>query len=266
MLTFDEVGNNDYRLTRVQPVEDDTFFGDLSTAVAAAPKREALLFVHGYNVPLDRALETAALIAYQIGFQGVPIAYAWAGQERWWRYGAALDEVPAASDKLATVVGEVVNRSGATRIHVVAHSLGNSVLVEALEKHRREGGKPLGAELVMAAPDVSTNRFGELAGVLSSLVSRITLYASAQDVPLRIAGKIKAYPRIGFAQPPLPVYRGTDSVDSTGVDLSPLGHSYYGDADILRDVEKVIGESALPGVRGLAETGPAGRRYWVFTR
>jgi len=266
LLTFDQVSSNDYAVTAVRQVPEDEFYAGLSKGITAAPTNEAVVFVHGYNVPFVDAIQTAALVSYQIGFKGVPIAYAWPGQERWWRYGAALDEVNAASDKLATVLRDIASRSGAARIHLVAHSLGNGVLVEALQKHRQQGGQRIGAELIMAAPDVSTNRFAEVVGSLASVVSRITLYASSLDVPLWVAGKVKAYPRIGFSQPPLPRYQATDSVDATGVDLSPLGHSYYADSDILQDLAKIINDAAPPADRGLKQLGSAAATYWTFGR
>ena len=60
--------------------------------------------------------------------------FGWPGGEHWWQYPAASKQVSVAAVELAAVLKEIAATPGVTRLHVVAHSLGNSVLVEAIDR------------------------------------------------------------------------------------------------------------------------------------
>ena len=42
--------------------------------------KECLVFVHGYNQPFPKAMYHAAQLAYDVGFQGVPVVFSWPSQ------------------------------------------------------------------------------------------------------------------------------------------------------------------------------------------
>ncbi|MCB1335312.1 MAG: alpha/beta hydrolase, partial [Roseivivax sp.] len=64
-------------LQSVTPLEADAFYTHLHGAVEQSQRKEAFVFIHGYNVSFDKAARRAAQIAYDMSFAGVPILYSW---------------------------------------------------------------------------------------------------------------------------------------------------------------------------------------------
>src|SRR5439155_22255307 len=76
----------------------------------------------------------------------------------------------------------IANTSGATKIHLIAHSMGNRALLRALSNLRTAGHAPANlAEAVFTAPDVDRDIFTQLVTAVTALAQRTTLYASSRD-------------------------------------------------------------------------------------
>jgi esterase/lipase superfamily enzyme len=120
--------------------------------------------------------------------------------------------------------------------------------------------------LILAAPDVDTHVFADLARNFEKVAKRATLYISDKDVLLEASSWLHDYPRAGV-RPPVTVVPNVDTVDVGRIDLSLLGHSYFGGVrDVLQDMYRLIHSDALPKKRmGLAEVEePGGARYWTI--
>lgn len=68
------------------------FYADLRACVARTARKEAFVFIHGYNVGFETAVRRTAQIAYDLKFEGAPIAYSWPSQEGLLSY--TVDELP----------------------------------------------------------------------------------------------------------------------------------------------------------------------------
>jgi esterase/lipase superfamily enzyme len=95
-------------------------------------------------------------------------------------HDSALFSRPAFSQVLDLI------RSNAkiANVYVVAHSMGNQIVVDALAEINRLNIRMSLAELVLAAPDVSVDIFRSLADHLKNVARGITLYASSADKAL----------------------------------------------------------------------------------
>ena len=117
---------------RLDPLDRNAFVARVGAGVTASPNRDALMFVHGYNVTFEDAARRAAQITYDLGFSGIPLLYSWPSEGAVLRY--AVDEnnvrwtVPHFTEFLKLVLTEI----GARVVHVIAHSMGNRCLTEAL--------------------------------------------------------------------------------------------------------------------------------------
>lgn len=67
-------------LQSVTPVETDAFYMRLNAEFGSTGKTEAFVFVHGFNLRFDQASKRAVQIAYDMGYDGVPIVYSWPSQ------------------------------------------------------------------------------------------------------------------------------------------------------------------------------------------
>jgi esterase/lipase superfamily enzyme len=161
----------------------------------------------------------------------------------------------------------IARNTGASAIQLVAHSMGNRALVNAL------GRLQMGAasssqfkEVILAAPDIDTGVFSQLTGALRSHAERITIYASSRDAALMVSHKFHSFPRVGESGANLMLFPGIDTVDATDVDTGLLWHSYFGDErSVLHDLFDLIRYDLGPEHRfGLVKREAAGNSYWAF--
>ena len=85
--------------------------------------------------------------------------------------------------------------------------------------------------------------------VYPQLSERTTLYASAKDRALAMSKFLQDAARAGFT-PPVTVVPGIDTVEVTDIDVTLLGHGYYGDAEaVLYDMSQLLTGNAEPATR-----------------
>lgn len=256
-LEFVENADKHVVLQRVIREENkDTFFHDLRSSVDASDDRQALVFVHGYNVSFENAVKRTAQIAHDLQFEGPPICYSWSSHGALANYTKDMANADATVVALQTFLQDLVKETDKTTIHLVAHSMGNRALLQALD--RIAVGSPQAenvfGQFVMAAPDVSAVDFRHrFAPAALRLANSVTLYASSRDRALLASTEIHGHNRAGLAGPNLVVMEGMDTIDVSEIDTSLIGHSYYGDhPELIRDLRAVVELAA-----------PADKRQWL---
>jgi esterase/lipase superfamily enzyme len=81
---------------------------------------------------------------------------------------------------------------------------------------------------VLLAPDFDSETFVDLLPRLVSLASKITLYASRNDTPLKVSRQLNGHPRLGEAGEFLTVVDGIETIDVSPVGrYQILGHEYF---------------------------------------
>lgn len=263
-------------LTSATELDVGQFQRRLAETVSESPDQDMLVFVHGYNVDFQSAVARTAQIAVDLPFEGVPICYSWPSQAK--LLGYTIDETNAAwtQSHLKQFLLELVQLGGARSINVVAHSMGNRPTTGAIVDLNREqllsktDSKLAKLDrLVLAAPDVDADRFRrDLATALSDAAEHVTLYASSDDQALIASKKVHGHPRAGESGPNVLVVPGIETVDVSGIDLSLLGHSYYGDNDsMLKDLYAVVRRRLFAKDRPSLRPLPYGQMtYWQLMK
>lgn len=243
----------------VTPLAAEGFFGGLRRAAQGKP---AFVFIHGYNVAFDDAVRRAAQMACDMGFEGVPIAYSWASRAEAAEYLADERAVEKTVPRLRQFLRDVAARSGASVIHLVAHSMGNRALLGALDGI----GAVRFGEVVSAAPDVDADVYREAVGRVRNAAARMTLYASSNDRALLASREIHRGARAGDSGEGILVAPGLESIDVSAADTSLLGHSYYGEsAPVISDLGRLLRERRGAAQRpGLSARSKGGQAYWVL--
>ena len=249
----------------------DEFFAGLADRVGASRKKEAFVFVHGFNTTFDEAAHRTAQLAYDLRFDGAPVFYSWPSQGGLIQY--SIDEtnadwtVPHLKDFLVAVA----RRSGAASVHLIAHSMGNRALTSALRRisYEMQDEQPLFDELVLTAPDIDAQVFEQdIVPAILPTAERVTLYASSNDEALKLSKTVHGYRRAGDSGSELMVIPGIDTIDVSTVDTSLVGHLYYGDnATVIADMLDLINQSKPPSLRPWLQARPFGDlMYWIFQR
>ena len=223
-------------LQSVEPLGKEAFFGSLGDAVRARDRKEIFVFIHGYNVTFEQAAKRAAQIAYDMNFSGLPVLYSWPSRGLAMGYIRDTAVVRLSGRRLLAFLDDLVEDSGADHIHIVAHSMGNRALTDALElmalrRGVSAGDAPVFDQIVFAAPDVDADLFAAMMPTIRPLARRLTLYASQQDWALFASRKLHGdAPRAGQAGEDVLVASDFDSVDMSLLGSDMLAHSYFSSA------------------------------------
>jgi esterase/lipase superfamily enzyme len=231
--------------------------------------RSALVFVHGFNVSFDEAVRRTAQIGYDIQYKGLITTYSWSSEARTLGYSADEDNVRLTVPLLRDFLFMLRKDLGLDTIHIIAHSMGNRAIVEALTSMNPADGKPCAEEVVMAAPDIAADLFKAAIAGLRGKARRYTLYGSKNDLPMILSKKLHGgYARAGDGGSNIFVADGIDTVDASAVgdDILGLGHSYFSDdKSVLSDIYYVVEDMLPPKKRfGLIPRIKAGLEYWLF--
>lgn len=250
----------------------DTFYRELSGLVSDSTRKHIFVFVHGYNVPFEDAIFRTAQVAYDLRFDGAPILYSWPSESALFNYFVDANNAEWTAPHLQWFLQDVASKTGAQAIHVVAHSMGNRPVVNALSRIALESPTLVSrfSQVVLTAPDIDAAVFRQLATTLRRAAQRVTLYASSSDLALRTSAKFQGYQRAGDTEPNVVIVDGVETIDvsATDTDLIGIGHSYYADrGSVLADLYYLIREGFGADRRaGLEPRGQTPNRYWVFQR
>ncbi len=268
-LEFRESEAKHVVLKSVKPLDADVCLGQLREDLNSKEESALFVFVHGYNVEFAEAAQRTAQMAFDLQFRGVPMFYSWPSRGTLGGYSDDLLSADASAGPLAEFLTRLATETGARKIHLVAHSMGNRALVGALARIGQTPETPVKFnQVVFAAPDLDAAQFAnDLAPRIRPVVERVTIYESGSDLALWASRLWNQTVRLGQPGPYWPQIRTYDWIDvidatSVGFEWFNLGHSAYG-GGLLADVRRVldgrpIGET-VPG------PGPGSGR-WTVTR
>jgi esterase/lipase superfamily enzyme len=258
-------------LDKIAPLPKDEFARALHQQIADSRVKEVFIFVHGFNNTFEDAARRTAQMAYDLDFDGTPMLFSWPSQGSTTAY--AIDEaaVGIGGRRMADFLETVVAQSGAQRIHLIAHSMGNRALIEALQTYlaRRapQNRLHLFGQIVFTAPDVDRDYFTDAIQSLVGAAERVTLYASDNDYALRSSQFLHGAPRAGTAGDVIVTLAGLDSIDMSGVPADSLGHSYFAaNSGAIYDIFRLLWRGDPPPQRcGMSDRKASGSlSVWWF--
>ncbi len=240
--------NKHFTLQEISALTKDQLLALVKERLAKSQtfKDHAFVFVHGFNTSFDAALYRTAQIAYDLKFDGAPFVYTWPSGGKVASYTYDRGSAEQAEPHLAEFIDIVVKESGAKSISLIAHSMGNEVLLRVLERMRP--AVPEGiviSQVILAAPDVDRDKFGNIAREIVNFAKGVTLYAASNDRALGYSARFwGGVPRAGDvpATGPL-IVPGVDTIDVTSVSTDSLGLNHSGYAEnpaLLDDIKALI--------------------------
>lgn len=256
-------------LSSVVPAAAESVFAEMQDHVRKTGKAEAFVFVHGFNVPFHEAAKRTAQMAFDMNFEGLPILYSWPSRASILSYIADTAVVNLSGRRLSRFLEDVVARSGATRIHLIAHSMGNRAMTDALELFalRYKGPLPAFDQVLFTAPDLDAGLFSEMVQTIRPAARRITLYASNKDWALAFSRKLHGdSPRAGQGGSNILHAAEIDSIDMTEIGEDMLKHSYYANnPSALTDILSLFWRDVPPQDRcGMVAAEGEHGTYWHY--
>ena len=245
----------------------EEFTQKASSNLNGLESREALVFIHGYNVSFESALRQTAQLAYDIRFKGLPLLFSWpsVGALRSYQVDEATILWTQSHNNFARFIKNTFEELNLEVIHLVGHSMGNRILSDTLHENRLD--LTLG-QVIFAAPDVDSRVFMNRAKTFPKSTKRYTMYASAKDLALRVSRKIHKYQRAGWIQKGfnITIADSVETIDASTQKVDLLGHSYFKNSLILaNDISSLIKHNSPPTERkNLFQRTDAGKIYWIF--
>jgi pimeloyl-ACP methyl ester carboxylesterase len=155
------------RASRLAEIELVAQIGDL--IAPAAGGHDVLVYVHGYNTTFETAVLDAARLSDGIKFVGDTMMFSWPSRASLLDYGYDRESAMWSRDALQEVLDGLIASPVVGHIHIVAHSIGTMLTMEALRQLYAQLGEEavnkIGA-VVFASPDIDMDGF-------SSSVQRI---------------------------------------------------------------------------------------------
>lgn len=258
-------------LLDIDSMEREQYVAALKNAITYADSRDALVYVHGFNVTFAGAVRQTARIAYDLKFPGRTLLYSWPSKGKGGLLDYTADEatIEWSTHYFKEFLRMVLTEIGASTVHLIAHSMGNRALARAIE-HLDTSTLPPGSatlrQIIFAAPDIDRDVFLQIATAFYNRSEHFTLYASDKDIALKCSKYIHQRLRAGEIGGMPVIASGVDTIDAsnTNTSLFGLGHSYYADRrSILSDIYEILMRGTSPNQRFelLEQSSPLGT-YW----
>jgi hypothetical protein len=266
------------------------FFFVVNQAIAASPNSQLLVYVHGSNNTVGRAIAQAAQFRHFTGRRVVVLSLMWPSAGSLLRYLTDVYSAAASVEPFARLIELLAANTTASRIDVLAYSAGAQVASPGLAmlgagrvgESRDELRRRLRlGQVYFAAPDIDTRGFVDDVGHYVDLADRVSVAANLNDSVLRFAALVHRVSRAG--RPDLADLDAGQTeflveasqrldfdlikVDPNDIPgLPPGSHAFwYDDPWVSGDLLGLLLLRAEPQRRGLVpQTTPRGARYWTF--
>lgn len=261
---------NSRTIQQVRPLQEEAFMGGVDAYFSESDDpHDILIFIHGYRKDFENNLTKAAHLRHELAFPGPVIVFSWPSRNTVAGYMADRENIEWATPYLKQLIQGIAQRFPTRKIHLVAHSLGNLALFEAvIDLHESQyfgDSWPIG-ELVFLAPDYDREIFLDTTALqLAKVPSRKSLYVSSDDIPLMASAQVFHYPRLGDSRMGPPVVEGIETIDVSDAVNVTAGHGYYeASRETIEDLHWLINRGVGAADRTTLDSAETenGLAYW----
>ncbi|WP_046866024.1 alpha/beta hydrolase [Microvirga massiliensis] len=161
-------------------------------AVARAPKRRVLVFIHGFNNRFEDAVFRFAQIVHDSHAPVVPVLFTWPSRGSILAYGYDRESSTWSRNALESVLKSLASDPSVGEISILAHSMGNVATLEALRQMAIRDGRvaPKIRNVILAAPDVDVDLAREAVRDMGRDRPNFTLLVSQDDRALAVSRRV----------------------------------------------------------------------------
>ena len=211
---------------RTSVIDRTTALAIVHNEVKRSPKRQVLVFVHGFNNRFEDAVYRFAQIVHDSGTEAVPVLFTWPSKASVLAYGYDRESSTYSRTQLENVLKGLVVDPQVGEISILAHSMGNWLALESLRQMaiRENGISPKIKNVLLAAPDVDIDIAREQIADMGPKKPSFTLFVSRSDKALELSNNIwGSKARLGDINPLQEPYKAMLEHDKIAVfDLTAL--------------------------------------------
>jgi esterase/lipase superfamily enzyme len=263
------------------------FHKEIKRFLARTPRKEVIVFIHGYNNTFKDAAFTLAGLWHFMGREGVPILYTWPagfGGLKGYTYDRESGEFT--THHLKVFLKNLTKYDEIKKLHLIAHSRGADITMTAVRElfneSRVAGIDPLKrfkiANLILAAPDLDFSILQQrfMNEPISPGIGQVTLYVSQGDKALGLSswlfGGLERLGRLEFSAlskgPVAEVMQSSENVKIVNLkgEGGAFGHAYFHDNPaVSSDLILVIRYDRKPGKENGRPLKKVSEDYWTIT-
>ncbi len=234
------VGLDDWHIETIEPAAQ---VADLIAPAAGA--RDVLIYVHGFNQTFETAALDAVRLSDGIKFRGETMVFSWPSRAKLFDYGYDRESAMWSRDALQQVLDGLIASPNVDRVHIVAHSIGTMVAMEALRQLYAARGDAITGRIgavVCASPDIDLDVFTSSVDRIGPLARKITLITAANDRALALSGWIAGgITRVGAAHKAQLAKLGLRVIDVSDQGWGIINHDLFlSDGRIRRVIRAAI--------------------------
>jgi esterase/lipase superfamily enzyme len=241
---FSAVGLSDWSIKTVEAIPVGESFS------AAGGRRDVLVYVHGFNQTFETAALDAARLSDGLKFRGDTMLFSWPSKNSLLNYIYDRESAMWSRDALEEMLDQLITDPSVGTVHIVAHSMGTMVTVEALRQlHDRRGAamaNRFGA-VVLASPDIDIDGFKSSITRVGGFSRKMTVLTVANDRALSamrdMAGGVT---RVGIAEKAPLEALGLRVIDASDYAGSGLNHDLFLSNRQVREMIRRIMDDARP--------------------
>lgn len=244
------------------------FVERLNARLAVLPdeERQVVVFVHGFNTPFSNGLYFNAQIVTEFQIEGAGVHFAWPSAGRLSAYLYDRESVQFSRDGLVHTL-ELLSRSDAESITVIAHSMGALLTMESLRQLSLTGRTGVIERLnavILASPDIDSDVFREQVASMEVLPEHLVVFVSHRDRLLALSSFVRGEraARVVSGNHVDELTRmGVAVIDLTRFsDAGSFNHTTFASSPVLMSmVTSGALQAALLGEQDSDTAGPAGR-------
>ncbi len=206
-----------------------------------ADQRNLFVLIHGFNVSFEEAAVRAAQIGYDLKVPGEMAFYSWPSHGAATAYAADEATIGASVPHIAQFLHELSEHSGANRIHLFVHSMGNRGFLRALERLAADRRPSLRlGQVFFCAPDEDVRTFKDTVNRYPHESEQRTLLVSPDDQAVFLSQWKHRHDRVGYV-PPITIVEGIETIEVGGFGLLEMGHGYFAESGpIIDDIREAI--------------------------
>jgi esterase/lipase superfamily enzyme len=194
-------------------------------------RRDFLLYVHGFNQSFETAALDAARLSASVQFHGPTMIFTWPSKEKLLDYGYDRESAMWSRDAMERLLTALIANERIGRIHIVAHSVGTMLSLEALRQvYARNGiaGTDKIGAVVFASPDIDMDVFTSSLQRMPPLAPKITVITATNDRALAVAGWIAGgMTRVGAAEKAQLEKLGLRVIDASAQGWGIINHDLF---------------------------------------
>ena len=283
---------SDAQLAQPEPASDPLdsemarrFTDELTRRLAATPRKEVFLYVHGFSNSFEDAMFTIGEIWHFLGREGVPIAYTWpcgVGGIRQYLYTILSGQFT--NYHLKQTLRLIASCPEVKKIHLIAHSRGTDVVTTALRELYLEARGTPGAtdrlklgRVVLAAADLDVDVTIEMNGTERVLraVDAAAVYICHKDKALAFSSWLSlGSMRLGDLEPHIFTREEIDTlrssqrlqvIDARVADAGSFGHGYFhANPAVSSDIILFLRYQLPPGDGHGRPLGVSDTGFWII--